>query len=300
MNASAPSAVKRDAGLSIWIAAARPRTLTAAVSPVVVGLALGYRSGRIDLPLALDTLAAAILIQIATNLANDYYDFVSGADTDARLGPPRVTQRGLIQPDAVRNAAFITLGLAALAGSYLVRIGGWPILLIGVVSIVSALAYTTGPYPLAYHGLGELFVCVFFGLAAVNGTVFLQTGKLTLLSIAVSVPIASLVTAILVVNNLRDIDTDRKAGKRTLAVRFGSRFARAEYAVLVGAAFIATPVLVRMGGWMLLLPLAVLPLALRAITSIYRNTGQDLNHDLARTAGLHCAFALLLALAVVI
>ena len=300
MNAVTANAAKQAGTLPIWIAAARPRTLTAAVVPVVVGLALAYRGRRLDLPIAFATLAAALLIQIGTNLANDYYDFVSGADTEARLGPVRVTQAGLIEPAAVRKAALAVLGLAALVGCYLVRVGGWPILAIGVASIVSAVAYTAGPYPLAYHGLGELFVFVFFGLAAVDGTTFLQTRELTMLSFAASVPIACLAAAILVVNNLRDIDTDRKVAKRTLAVRFGPQLARAEYTALVGAAFIATPVLARVGGAMLLLPLGALPLALRAIRSIYRDTGEALNHDLARTAALHSAFGLLLALAIVL
>jgi len=300
VNAPAVSAAKQGTGLSVWIAAARPRTLTAAVLPVVVGTALGYRAGRLEVPIAVATLAAAVLIQIGANLANDYYDFVSGADTASRLGPTRVTQAGLIEPNVVRNAAFGTLAMAALAGCYLVWAGGWPILAIGIASILSALAYTAGPFPLAYHGWGEAFVFVFFGLLAVNGAAYLQTRELTLLSFAVSIPIASLCTAILVVNNLRDIDADRIAGKRTMAVRFGAQLTRAEYALLVGSAFLALPVLAWIGGWTMLLPLGALPLALGAIGAVYRDRGEALNRDLARTAALHSAFGLLLALGIVL
>ena len=284
-------------GISVWIAAARPRTLTAAAAPVMVGLALAYRAGHVNAMLGLVTMLAALLIQIGTNLANDYFDFVAGADTAARLGPLRITQAGLVDPSTVRNAALGVLGLAALAGCYLVSAGGWPILAIGIASIVAAIAYTAGPIPLAYNGLGDVFVFVFFGLVAVNGTVFLQTSTVTWLSIAASIPIACLVTAILVVNNLRDIDTDAVAGKRTLAVQFGGGFARAEYRGLVAIAFLMTPVIAWIGGAMLLIPIAAAPLAFGEIRAIGRRTGAELNRSLARTAALHLSYGLLLALA---
>lgn len=287
-------------GFSVWLAAARPLTLTAAAAPVMVGLALADRSGHVNAMLGLMTLLAALLIQIGTNLANDYFDFVAGADTAARLGPLRVTQAGLVEPSTVRNAALGVLGLAALIGCYLVSVGGWPILSIGIVSLVAAIAYTAGPWPLAYHGLGDAFVFIFFGLAAVNGTVFLQTGTATSLSIAASIPIACLVTAILVVNNLRDVDTDGRAGKRTLAVQFGPGFARAEYGGLVAIAFLMTPVLAWLGGAMLLLPIAAAPLAFGEIRAICRRTGAELNQSLARTAALHLAYGLLLTLALIL
>ncbi len=287
-------------GFSVWLAAARPRTLTAAAAPVMVGLALAQRTGHVRAMLGLMTLLAALLIQIGTNLANDYFDFVAGADTAARLGPLRVTQAGMVEPSTVRNAALGVLGLAALAGCYLVSVGGWPILSIGIVSLVAAIAYTAGPWPLAYNGLGDAFVFVFFGLAAVNGTVFLQTGAATSLSIAASIPIACLVTAILVVNNLRDVDTDGRAGKRTLAVQFGRGFARAEYGGLVAIAFLMTPVLAWLGGAMLLLPIAAAPLAFGEIRAICRRAGTELNQSLARTAALHLTYGLLLALALIL
>jgi 1,4-dihydroxy-2-naphthoate polyprenyltransferase len=287
-------------GLSIWLAAARPRTLTAAVAPVMVGLAIARRMGHTSAIVGLMTLLAAVLIQIGTNLANDYFDFVAGADTEARLGPLRVTQAGMVEPSVVRNAALGVLGLAALIGCYLVSVGGWPILSIGIVSLVAAIAYTAGPWPLAYNGLGDAFVFVLFGLAAVNGTVFLQTGTATSLSIAASIPIACLATAILVVNNLRDIDTDGLAGKRTLAVRFGRGFARAEYVGLVAFAVAMTPVLAWLGGASLLLPIATAPLALKEIRAICRRAGAELNQILARTAALHLAYGLLLTLALIL
>jgi 1,4-dihydroxy-2-naphthoate octaprenyltransferase len=287
-------------GLSIWLAAARPRTLTAAVAPVMVGLAIARRMGHVSAIVGLMTVLAAVLIQIGANLANDYFDFVAGADTAARLGPLRVTQGGLVEPSVVRNAALGVLGLAALAGCYLVAIGGWPILIVGVVSLIAAIAYTAGPWPLAYNGLGDAFVFVFFGLVAVNGTVFLQCGTMSPLSITASIPIACLATAILVVNNLRDIDTDGRAGKRTLAVRFGRDFARAEYAGLVVFAFVMTPVLAWLGGASLLLPIAAAPLALKEIRAICRRTGAELNQSLARTAALHLTYGVLLTLALIV
>lgn len=285
---------------SPWLLAARPRTLTAGVVPVLVGSALASRAGCFNPPVMIATLAAAILIQIGTNLANDYYDFVGGADTEARLGPVRVTQAGLIAPGTVRNAALGALALAAIVGCYLVAVGGWPILAVGVISLLAALGYSAGPYPLAHRGLGDLFVFAFFGVVAVNGTVFLQCGRLWPLAVASSIPVACLATAILVVNNLRDANTDRVAGKRTLAVRLGSGFARAEYVALVAVAFLATPVMAAMGGRGLLIPLCAIPLALRETRALLRRSGATLNGSLAGTAALHMSYGLLLAAAIIV
>lgn len=296
---SAATAPAVEAGVAAWIGAARPRTLPAAVVPVVVGLALAAREGPLDLGVAAVTLLAAILIQIGTNLANDYYDFVAGADTSERLGPRRITQAGLAAPATVRAAAFATLGAAGLAGVWLVAVGGWPILLIGVCSLVAAIAYTGGPYPLAYHGLGDVFVFVFFGLVAVNGTVLLQTGAVTALSLAVSLPVACLATAILVVNNLRDIATDARAGKRTLAVRIGAAATRLQYAVLVTAPFVVVLALVGIAGPALLVTLLAVPLAVREVRTLHERDGAALNASLAGTARLHLVFGVLLALGLV-
>jgi 1,4-dihydroxy-2-naphthoate octaprenyltransferase len=212
-----------------WVLAARPKTLPAAAAPVMVGAALAaFRGGFAVLPAAA-ALLGALLIQIATNFANDYFDFVKGADTDERVGPTRVTQAGLISPGAVRNAMVATLAAALLVGVYLVSIGGWPIVWIGLASLVCAVAYTGGPFPLGYHGLGDLFVFVFFGLIAVAGTVYVQMGVFPPEAWLAGAGIGAMSTAILVVNNLRDIDTDTRAGKRTMAVRLGRVGTQMEY-----------------------------------------------------------------------
>lgn len=281
---------------SIWLQAARPRTLPAAVVPVLVGLALAARRGRVDGPIAAVTIAAAVLIQIGTNLANDYYDFVAGADTAERVGPRRITQAGLAAPCAVRRAAFGVLGLAGLAGLYLVAVGGWPIAAIGVLSLLAAVGYTAGPWPIAYHGLGEIFVFAFFGLAAVNGTFFLQTRALSRLSLLASLSVACLATAILVVNNLRDIATDARAGKRTVAVRLGERATRIEYLGFLALAFLVVPALGVEGGAPIFVCLAALPLAAREARALWQRSGAALNASLAGTARLHLVFGLLLAL----
>jgi len=289
----------RPRSLSVWVAAARPRTLPAAIVPVMVGLSLASRVGPINWPAAMITLLAALLIQVGTNLANDYYDFVAGADRDDRLGPMRVTQAGLADAATVRNAAYGVLGAAALSGLYLVAVGGWTILLIGILSLLCAIAYTAGPWPLAYRGLGELFVFVFFGLVAVNGTLLVQTGRLEGLGFLASIPVACLVTAILVVNNLRDIATDARSGKRTLAVRIGAGATRLEYLLLIGAAFLSIPELASIAGPRVLLALGALPFAAREIVALRRRDGAALNLSLAGTARLHLIFGALLSIGLI-
>ncbi len=232
-----------------WVTASRPRTLTAAAAPVVLGTGLaigrdGFRFGP-----ALAALLGALLIQIGTNLANDYYDHLRGGDTEDRVGPIRVSQAGIIPPETVRNGAFLVLGLALLLGFYLVWVGGAPVVLIGVTSLVCAVAYTGGPFPLAYHGLGDLFVFVFFGLVAVGGTYWVQVLDFGPEVLLAGVGIGALATAILVVNNLRDMETDARAGKRTLAVRIGLTGTKVEFALLLVLGF-AVPFLgVAWFGW---------------------------------------------------
>jgi 1,4-dihydroxy-2-naphthoate octaprenyltransferase len=278
--------------------AARPRTLVAAVVPVAVGTAVAAHEGSVRPLAALAALAGALLIQVATNLVNDYYDFVRGADTAERVGPTRVTQAGLIAPSRVLAAA----GLVALAamglGSYLVWLGGWPIVIIGLLSLLAGFAYTGGPYPLGYHGLGDVFVFVFFGIVAVSGTAYVQTGSWSSLAFAASIPVGALSTALIVVNNLRDAATDAKTGKRTLAVRLGESFVRGEYVSLLVLAF-ATPLAL----WALgrVSPLAMLawialPLALAPLRLVRREQGAALNRGLALTARLQLAFGLLFAI----
>jgi 1,4-dihydroxy-2-naphthoate octaprenyltransferase len=280
-----------------WLMAARPPTLPAAVVPVLVGTAAVARLGF--LPLAfVAALLAAVLIQVGTNFANDYFDFHKGADTAERLGPVRVTQSGLIAPDTVRAAMVLVFGLAALVGLYLVFVGGWPILLIGLLSIMAGVLYTGGPYPLAYHGLGDLFVFIFFGLVAVCGTAYLHTGAVPGVAWFAALPVALIVTAIIVVNNLRDIDTDRLARKHTLAVLIGRRATRFEYLLLVIGAYALLPLgpLLGLASVWALLPLLTLPIAAMLMRTVFTVEGRPLNRALAGTGRLHLLFGVLLAI----
>ncbi|MDP9469125.1 MAG: 1,4-dihydroxy-2-naphthoate polyprenyltransferase [Chloroflexota bacterium] len=283
-------------GWRTWLLAARPKTLPAAVAPVIVGTAIAAADGGFYFPAAVAAFAVALLLQIGANLANDVFDFRRGADVN-RLGPVRVTQSGLIPPERVLLATGLVLGAAMLVGVYLVWRGGWPILLLGLLAILSALAYTGGPAPLGYHGLGDLFVFLFFGAVAVAGTAYVQTQELTRLAVAASVPVGCLATAILVVNNLRDVETDRVAGKRTLAVRLGAPATRLEYALLLAAAYLTPPLLwltdlISAWWW---LPWLTLPLAAALVRRVARETGPALNARLASTARLQLLFGLLFA-----
>jgi 1,4-dihydroxy-2-naphthoate polyprenyltransferase len=284
--------------LRSWLHAARPATLPAAVVPVLVGTAAGVVEGAFRPLPFVAALIAALLIQIGTNFANDLFDFHNGADTAERLGPVRVTQSGLISPEQVKLATFLTFGAAMLVGLYLVTVGGWPILVIGLLALVCGIAYTGGPWPLGYHGLGDLFVFIFFGVIAVAGSAYLQTGDLSGLALAASVPVGLLVTNILVVNNLRDIRTDHVAGKRTLAVRIGERATRSQYLLFTAGAYLV-PLLLWLGGvasgWMVL-PWLSLPLGISLARSVQgRSTGRALIPVLKRTGQLHLLFGLLFA-----
>ena len=304
MSATAPSnaADDRPSSLKVWLAAARPQTLTAGAVPVGVGTALAAADGALHVASALSALGGAIAIQLGTNLFNDYEDFRRGADTEERLGPARATQRGWLTPRQVGVATAVAFLVAALFGLYLIDRGGLPILVLGVVSVLCGLAYTGGPMPLAYHGLGDLFVIVFFGVAAVAGTYFVQALTVTPASILLGVVVGALATCILVVNNLRDRGTDAKAGKRTLAVRFGAGFARAEYAAMLALAY-AVPVSQVVSGragvaW--LLPLLSLPLALRELVAIHRKDGAALNPHLGGAARVGVLYGVLLSLGVLL
>jgi len=279
-----------------WWLAARPRTLPAAAAPVALATAVALADGRAAALPAAAALAGALLLQIGANLANDVFDYEKGVDTEERLGPPRVTQLGLLTPAAVRRAAAAVFAAAAAVGLYLVAVGGWPIALAGALSIAAGLAYTGGPFPLGYHGLGDLAVFLFFGGVAVCGTYWVQALTLPAHVVAVSVPIGALATAILVVNNLRDVDTDARAGKRTLAVRWGRRAARIEYTLLLLLAYASCPLLRLSGAAPLgaLLPLLTLPFAIALVRRVAREQGPVLNDSLAATARLELGFALLL------
>lgn len=287
-------------GLALWWQAARPKTLPAAAAPVLIGAGLAALRADFGLGPAAAALLGALLIQIATNLANDYYDFIRGGDTEERVGPVRVTQAGLIAPEAVRNAMILVLAAAALVGVYLAWVGGWPMVVIGVVSLVLAVAYTGGPYPLAYHGLGDLFVFVFFGLVAVGGTVWVQRGVWPLEAVWAGAGIGALSTAILVVNNLRDIPTDREAGKRTLAVRIGVPASRLQYLALVVLGLAVPPVGVIAFGWPLatLATLAIGVAAIRPTRRVFGFTAPvELLPALGETARLVALYGLILAAA---
>ena len=287
--------------LRIWAMAARPRTLPAALAPVLVGSAAAYHA--VD-SFRWDTFAAAlvgaIFIQIGTNLANDYSDAKRGADTVDRLGPVRVTASGLAAPSRVLYATWAAFGVAALAGLYLGFEVGWEIVAVGVVSIAAGVLYTGGPRPYGYEGLGEVFVFVFFGLVAVNGSYYVQLEQLDLAPLLLSIPIGLLSAAILVVNNVRDIDTDRRAGKRTLAVRLGRERTRELYAAMIALAYLLLPLVLLAGSrWApALVALLSLPLALKPLRAVRTMTdGPALNGALAATGTLLGAYASLAAIA---
>ena len=283
--------------LKAWILASRPRTLPAAWTPVVVATALAWRDGVLDWLPALAALVGATFIQIGTNFANDYYDFIKGADTAERVGPTRVTQSGLIAPPVVLRATIVAFALAFVVGIYLVSVGGWPIVGLGLASLLCGWAYTGGPYPLGYNGLGDVFVMLFFGFGAMCGTYWVQGLTLTTDVLALSVPVGALAPALIVVNNLRDADTDVRAGKRTLAVRFGKPFVRAEYVLLLVLAFGIPLGMAALGGsWFLALPLACFPLAIGPVRSVLRDEGPVLNATLGATARLLLVHGVLLSL----
>ncbi|UVE49698.1 1,4-dihydroxy-2-naphthoate polyprenyltransferase [Haloferax larsenii] len=293
-----------------WVMASRPQTLPAAAAPVLVGTALAVHDGLFAPLPALAALVGALLIQIGTNFANDYYDAIQGADTEAREGFTRVTAGGLIPPAEVKRAMYLTFAAAILLGTYLVYVGGVPILVIGLLSVASGIAYTGGPYPLGYHGLGDLFVFVFFGLVAVVGTYYVQAASIlaaplsmgipaetvTLVAILASLPIAAISTNILVVNNIRDKEEDATTGKRTLAVRFGYGFARAEYVVMLVVAYAVPLYLWTRSGfeWHVLLPFLSMPIAARIARTVLTETkGELLNPALEDTGKLLALYALL-------
>jgi 1,4-dihydroxy-2-naphthoate octaprenyltransferase len=289
---TAPSRVR------VWMLAARVRTLPAAAAPVVVGTGAAIGSRHFAFFPALAALVGALLLQIGANFANDLFDFLRGADTAERVGPLRVTQAGLLSPRQVRAGMWTVFAAAALIGVYLISVGGWPVVLIGLAAILAAIAYTGGPFPLGYHGLGEIFVFLFFGLAAVGGTYYVQAGTMRAVAWWAAVPMGLLAVAIIVVNNLRDIATDRAAGKQTLAVRFGERGTETEYLVLVAIAYLAPVAMwaTRAASAWVLLALLSLPLVPPLLHHLRGERGRALNGVLAGTARLELVYGLLFAL----
>jgi 1,4-dihydroxy-2-naphthoate octaprenyltransferase len=294
-----------------WLMAARPHTLPAAAAPVAVGTGLAVHADVLAVLPAFAAFVGAALIQVGTNFANDYYDAVQGADTEDREGFTRVTAGGLIEPERVKQATYATFALAVLVGVSLVYVGGLPILVIGLLSVASGVAYTGGPFPLGYHGLGDLFVFLFFGVIAVTGTFYVQAaavladplsttipvGTLPLAAVVASLPVAAISTDIIVVNNVRDREEDATTGKRTLAVRFGYRFSRLEYVGLLVLAYV-TPAWFYLEGYgpAVFLPLLTLPLAVSVTRTVFERTdGEALNPALTRTGQLLAAYSGLFA-----
>jgi 1,4-dihydroxy-2-naphthoate octaprenyltransferase len=285
-------------GVRIWLMAARPRTLPAAIAPVLVGTALaGFQ--HIFHPLRFAAaLVGALLIQVGANLSNDYSDARRGADAEDRLGPVRVTAGGLVPPRQVLIATYLTFALAVLVGVYLIVVAGWVLLAIGAASILAGVLYTGGPRPYGYEGLGEVFVFTFFGVVAVAGSYFVQVKHLDWEAFALSVPVGLLASAILIVNNVRDIDSDRRAGKKTLAVRLGRTRTRAMFAVTLALAFLlalVTWVFGPLAPWVGLCWLAI-PLTIPLGRLVFTRTdGPSLNQALARTGQLQLVFCVLLS-----
>jgi 1,4-dihydroxy-2-naphthoate polyprenyltransferase len=298
---SAPVAASPRAasvGARIWLMAARPRTLPASVAPVLVGTSLAGFQGVFHPLRFIAALVGAIFIQVGTNLSNDYSDARRGADTEDRLGPVRVTAGGLVPPRQVLVATYVSFGVAVLAGAYLIAVAGWELLLVGAASILAGVLYTGGPRPYGYEGLGEVFVFLFFGIVAVAGSYFVQVKHLSWEAFTLAVSVGLLAAAILVVNNIRDIDTDRRAGKRTLAVRLGRERTRSLFAGIVYLAYFP-PVLTWLAGpltaWVLL-PFLTLPLAAALVRTVRNRTdGPSLNEALARAGLLQLTFCMLLA-----
>lgn len=292
-EAQAPSLAK------IWLLATRPKTLLVAVGPVAVGTAVALSRESANFVAAAAALIGALLLQVGCNFANDVYDSEKGADSDDRLGPARAVQLGLLSPSQMKQGMGVAFALAAAVGVYLTGVAGWPIIAVGLVSILAAYAYTGGPYPLGYHGLGDVAVFLFFGVVAVVCTEFVQSLAFSPRALAASVPVGMLATSVLVVNNLRDIDTDRVAGKRTLAVRLGADGTRAEYARLVLMPFALLPAYIWLADrspWVLL-PSLTLPLALRLVSAVRGGAvSAELNALLGESARLSLFFSVLFAI----
>ena len=285
--------------INIWIEAARPKTLWASVAPVLMGTAMAYSDGRLDVVIGLLTLFSAVLIQVGTNFANDYYDFFKGADTKERIGPTRATASGLVKPETMKKAFILTFLLSVLSGLYLIYYGGWPILVIGSLSILFGILYSGGPFPLGYKGLAELFVLIFFGPVAVGGTYYLQTHEMNMVVMLAGLSPGLISTALLTVNNLRDIQTDEKAGKRTLAVRFGPIFARIEYfiSILIACLMPLVLLVVDPGHPYSLAAILVIILAGPPLKSVlFDEISSELNRALASTGKILLFYSLVFSL----
>jgi 1,4-dihydroxy-2-naphthoate octaprenyltransferase len=287
--------MKQTSSWNSWMLAIRPRTLPAAAAGVIMGSALAWRDEHFRVDAFIVCLLVALLLQIGSNLANDVFDFERGTDTPDRLGPTRVTQAGLLTPSQVKYGMAVVFGLAAVLGLYLAWLGGWVIIIVGLAAILSAIAYTGGPFPLGYYGLGDVFVFLFFGIAAVAGTYYIHAGFVSPAAWWMTIPPGLIITAILVVNNLRDLENDRKAGKHTLAVKFGEQGTKIQYVLcmLIAYLILIPAVLSSLIPPFSLLAFASLPVAIRATKVVLTQRGRPLNAALAGTGQTALAFGLL-------
>lgn len=288
--------------IHLWILASRPKTLPAAFVPVLVGSSIAYNQGKFYPLYSLIALICSLLIQIGTNFTNDLYDHLKGADTEKRKGPLRVLSAGLISPNEMKLAIVLVFGLTFLLGLYLVYVTDWKIFVIGVFSIIAGLAYTAGPYPLAYHGLGDLFVFLFFGIIGTMGTYYLHHQEFTLISFLVSLPVGALITNILIVNNYRDVEEDKQAGKNTLAVILGREFSRYEYIFFLLLAFFIPFILYFKFNFnaTIFLPYVTLPLAIILVKMIFNFQEQQLNKTLEVSAKYSALYGILFSVGMII
>ncbi|MFH2047851.1 MAG: 1,4-dihydroxy-2-naphthoate polyprenyltransferase [bacterium] len=287
-----------DTPLKTWVIASRPKTLPAAMAPVLIGTAIAYESGGFHLLSCLAAVIGALLIQVGTNFANDYYDYKKGADEGERLGPTRVTQSRMVTPSTMKKATYYMFSLALVSGVYLVLRGGWPIVIIGLSSILFGVLYTGGPYPLGYNGLADIFVLIFFGPVAVGGTYYVQTLDINYIILLAGLSPGFFSVAILTVNNLRDIDNDKRVGKKTLAVRFGASYARMQYsvAVIIGILIPLLIVLFISDKYVSLISLLTLIVAVPLIKKVYTVIGRELNNVLASTGQLLLLYSILFSI----
>lgn len=288
--------------LNSWILASRPKTLLAAVVPVLVGSALAISIKKFFLPYSVIALLCSILIQIGTNFTNDLYDFLKGSDTIMRKGPRRVLASKLISVTEMKVAIVFVFGLAFILGLYLVYSVGLLILWVGIISIIAGIIYTAGPFPLAYNGLGDLFVFIFFGVVGTVGTFYLQTQEISFLAFITSIPVGALITNILIVNNYRDIDEDREANKRTLAVLLGRSFTRWQYIVLIAICYLTSLILnfqFNYSFW-IFLPYLTLPITIKLVRMLYKFNGEELNETLELTARFAGLYGLLFSIGLII
>ena len=285
-----------------WVLASRPKTLLASAVPVIIGSSIAVFDNEFKPIAAFFALICSALIQIGTNFVNDLYDFLHGTDKKDRVGPTRVLAAGLVTPNEMKIAITIIFGLSFILGLYLVYVGGWIILLIGILSIMAGIAYTAGPLPLAYNGLGDIFVFIFFGFVGTVGTYYVQALQLTPLVFWVSVPVGALITNVLVVNNYRDIDEDKLNGKHTLAVKWGQKFTRLQYVVftVISYAILLVVYFTYKQELIIFLPVLSLPLAIKLIKMIYTLEGKELNKTLELTAKLSAIYGILFAFGILL